>query len=149
MVLSLVRQVDGDVAGALADLGRPSQRARTEPLDGRTLIDHHLMDAELLGKELVVVLRVRDCRLEDLQNRNCSCARRVSEYRTRLVDRLAADVVDDETRLERRRANVLGLGAHEDGFGVRARAAAALLLGAGLVRSAALALGSGLGRFLV
>src|ERR671929_915543 len=99
MWLRLVRQVDGDVAGALADLGRPSQRARTEPLDGRPLVDHDLEDAKLLGKELVVVLRVRDCRFEDLQNRNCSCTRGVGEYRTRLLDRLAADVIHDEARL--------------------------------------------------
>src|SRR5437763_12992922 len=99
MDLRLVRQVDGDVAGALADLGRPSQRARTEPLDGRTLVDHYLEDAELLRKKLVVVLRVRDCRFEDLQNRNCSCTRCVSEYRTRLVDRLAAYVIHDEAGL--------------------------------------------------
>src|SRR3954447_13496448 len=128
MVLSLVRQVDGDVAGALADLGRPSQRARAEPLDGRTFVDHHLMDAELLGKELVVVLRVRDCRFEDLQNRHCSCTRGVSQYRTRLVDRLAADVIHDEARLARRRTDVLGLRADEYRLGVRARTAAALPL---------------------
>src|SRR3954470_3252137 len=91
--LCLVRQVDGDVTCALANLGCPSQRARTEPLDGRPLVDHDLKDAELLGEKLVVVLRVRDCRLEDLQNRYGCCTRGVAEYRTRLIDRLAADVI--------------------------------------------------------
>src|SRR3954462_5895395 len=101
MVLSLVRQVDGDVGGALANLGRPSQRARTEPLDGRPLVDHDLMNAELVGKELAGVRRFRDSRLEDLQNRSGSCPRGVSEYRTRLIDRLSADVIDDESRFAR------------------------------------------------
>src|SRR5439155_26747117 len=137
--LRLVRQVDGDVACALADLGRPSQRARTEPLDGRTFVDHHLMDAELLWEELVVVLRVRDCRLEDLQNRNCSCTRCVSEYRTRLVNRLSADVIHDQTGLAWRRSNVLGLGGDEDRLGIRPRAAAARLLRGGIARAPALA----------
>src|SRR4051794_24379221 len=136
MVLSLVRQVDGDVAGALADLGRPSQRARTEPLDGRPLVDHDLMDAELIGEELVVVLRVRDCRLEDLQNRYGSCTRGVSEYRTRLVDRLSADVVHDQARLARRRSDVLGLSTDEDRFG-HLRALRRALLGGGVGRSLA------------
>jgi hypothetical protein len=103
----------------------------------RTVVDQHLVDTELLGQELVIVLRVRDCRLEDLQNWNCSCTRGVSEYRTRLLDRLAADVIDDQTRLARRRANVLRLRADEDRLGLRARPAAALLLGAGLGRATA------------
>ena len=48
------------------------------------------------------MLRVRDRRLENLQNRHRRRTRRVSEYRTRLVDRLSADVVHDQARLARR-----------------------------------------------
>src|SRR3954447_15043173 len=123
MVLSLVRQVDGDVAGALADLGRPPQRARAEPLEGRTFVDHHLEDTKLIWKQLVVVLRVGDCRFEDLQNRNCSCTRCVGEYRTRLFDRLATAVIPGQQRLARRAPRVHGRATHEDRLGAGVRPA--------------------------
>src|SRR5260221_2029082 len=96
MCLRLVRQVDIDVAAALPDLGGAPERARPDPLDRRAVVDECLKDPELLGKKLVVVLRVGDSRVEDLQNRLRRAARRVDQYRTRFLDRLAADVVDDE-----------------------------------------------------
>ena len=58
--LVLRRKQDGQVRGALADLGRATHRARTEPLDGRTLIGVHRLDDQILAVEIVIVLGVGD-----------------------------------------------------------------------------------------
>src|SRR3954451_17910640 len=97
--LLLRRQKNCHVARALADPGRPAQGARPEPLEGRALVDEGLIDLELVGDELVVVLRVGDCGVQELQDVPRSRARRMDEYGTRLIDRLAADVVDDQACL--------------------------------------------------
>jgi len=69
------------------------------------------------------VLRVRDCRFEDLQNRNCSCTRGVSEYRTRLVNSTFRGC-DPPTRLgpcpRRRNGCTSCLRSNEDWLGIRA-----------------------------
>src|SRR4051794_32522428 len=62
----------------------------------------------------MIVLRVGDCGVQELQDVPRGRARRVDEYGTRLVDRLAADVVHDEPRLAGRGAHVAGLRADDD-----------------------------------
>src|SRR5215203_3572743 len=140
--LLLGRQKNGHVAGPLADPGRPSEGARPVPLEGRTLVDEGLVDLQLVGDELVVVLRVGDCGVQELQDVPRGRARRVDEYGTRLVDRLAADVVDDEPRLARRGADVAGLRADDHlPVAVAARGRLAALAGGHLGGPAAAALG--------
>src|SRR5205823_3690437 len=142
--------------GPLPDPGRPPERARPEALDRWPFVDERLEHPQLLRKELVVVLRVRDRRFEDLLNRLRRRTRRVSEYCTRLIDRLSTDMVDHEPRLAGRAAYVFRLGAHVDRRRIRLRPARRPLLGAGLGGAAArrrafgfwlLAFGVGLGVF--
>ena len=58
--LFLRRQQDRQVAGAFADLGRASHRARPEPLDRRTVVGSDRLHVQVLAYELMVVLGVRD-----------------------------------------------------------------------------------------
>ena len=101
---------------------------RSSPRKARLVVDHirgksvdeaRAICAHTPRAAAVPVLKVLESAIanaehnhELLQNRNCSCTRGVSEYRTRLVDRLSADVVHDQARLARRAADVLGLRAH-------------------------------------
>src|SRR5688572_18320291 len=107
-------ELDGHVAGALADAGRTALRTRLEPLQRRPLVDEDLGDLELVRHELVVVLRVGDGGVEKLQDVTRGRAGRRPQDGTRVVDGLAADVIDDEPRLARGAAHVLGLRAHRD-----------------------------------
>src|SRR3954468_2828235 len=123
--LPLRDELDRHVARPLANPCRPAQSARTVALERRALVYICLADLEVVGDEVVVVLRVGDGGVQELQDVPRSRARRVHEYGTRLIDVLAADVVDNEARLARRVAHVLG--ARPDGqVGVRVAARLAL-----------------------
>ena len=60
-------------------------RARAEPPDRRALVRVHGLDLEVLADELVVVLRVCDCRLEQLDPVSRSRARRMGQDRLRIL----------------------------------------------------------------
>src|SRR5690349_2060267 len=107
--------LDGHAARALADSGRAAKGARQLPLERRTLVDVDLADHEVIGNELVVVLRVGHGRLQKLENVPGRRSRRVGKDGTRVADRLPADVVDHQSRLAWRAAHVLRLGAHDHG----------------------------------
>src|SRR5918999_4565929 len=100
------RKGDGHVACPLADPGRPAERARTVALERRSLVDEGLLDPQLVGEQLVLRLRVRDARVEELQHVPRGGSRRVKPYGTGLVDALAANVVDHEPGLAGRAAHV-------------------------------------------
>src|SRR3954447_2457671 len=112
--LLLRDQLDSQVAGALADPRRATESARAVTLQRRTLVHVRLADAKLVGDQLVVVLRVGDRGLQQLEDVARCGARRVGENRARLVHVLAADVVDHEAGLARRAAHVLGARANGD-----------------------------------
>ena len=97
------------MACPFTDLRRAPHCARPEPLDSRALIRVHGLDVEVLADELVIVLSVRDRRLEQFAPIARDRPRRKSQDSSRLVNRLAADVVTHQARLARRRADVLGL----------------------------------------
>src|SRR5918999_5388143 len=105
-------QLDSHVARALADAGGPPERARPVALDRRALVHVDPADLELVGDELVVVLRVGDRRVEKLQHVPGGRPWGVDEYGTGIVHRLAADVVDHETRFAGSGAHVLRPGPH-------------------------------------
>src|SRR5215212_5890442 len=106
--LLLRDELDRHVTRPLADSRGPAQSARTVALECRPLVDVCPTDLEIVGDEIVVVLRVGDGGVQELQDVPRSRARRVGEYGTRLADILAADVVDHEPRLARRVAHVAG-----------------------------------------
>src|SRR4051812_18102045 len=145
--LSLRDELDSHVTRPLANSRGPAQSARTVALECWPLVYICLADLEIVGDEVVVVLRVGDGGVQELQDVPRSRARRVHEYGTRLIDILAADVVDHEARLPRRVAHVLGPRAHgHAGLGVAARLACRLsATGHGLATATAAARGLGLG----
>src|SRR5579875_574477 len=115
MVCALVlrREQNRQVAGPLPDPRGATHRARAEALDRRTLVGVRRLDDEVLADELMVVLGVGDRRLEQLAPVTGDRPRRDSEDSSRLLHRLAADVVAHEPRLTRARAHVLRLRAHD------------------------------------
>src|SRR5436190_22721701 len=128
------------MARALADPRGAAERARAVALERWPLVDVGLADLQLVGDEVVVVLRVGDGGVQELQDVPRSRARRVDEYGTRLIDVLAADVVDHEARLAGCVAHVLRARANSDiGVGLAARLARGLLDAAGRGLSAAAA----------
>src|SRR4051795_5609040 len=108
--LSLRDELDRHVTRPLANSRGPSQSARTVALERGPLVYICLADLEIVGDEVVVVLRVGDGGVQELQDVPRSRARRMHEYGTRLIDILAADVVDHEPCLARRMAHVTGAG---------------------------------------
>ena len=98
MVMWLVR---------LRDLGRATERARPEALDGRPLVHVGAADGELVGAQLVGGLGVGDRGVEQLEDVGGDGARSVLEDRLSLLDALAANVVHHEPRLARGGAHVL------------------------------------------
>src|SRR5438094_8368590 len=106
-VRSSVGKRDGHVACPLPNSRGTPKRARTVALEGWALVDVGLAHHQLVGRELVVVLRVGDCGVQELQDVPRGRTRRVDEYGTRLAHGFAADVVDHEAGLARRRAHVL------------------------------------------
>src|SRR3954447_17840372 len=113
--LLLRRQNDGEVGRALADARRATHRPGAIPLERGSLVSVDRVDLQLVAHQLVVVLRVGDRRLQELQPRPGGAARREGQDSPRLLDVLAADVIADEARLAGRRADVAGLGSHEHG----------------------------------
>src|SRR6266536_3563772 len=103
---------DGDVAGALADPVGTTERPRPVALEGRALVHERPRHEQRVGRELVVVLRVGDRRVQHLAHRQRRRARREEQAPPRLVDVLAADEVNDPARLERRHPDEPGLGLH-------------------------------------
>src|SRR5690349_4298758 len=94
--LEIGRERDGKVCGPLADPRGAAHGARAIALERRSLVGVGVLDLQLVADELVVVLGVRDGRLEQL----APVARRLPgsevEDRARLLDGLSADVVADE-----------------------------------------------------
>src|SRR3954468_8614651 len=124
--LSLRDELDRHVTRPLANSCGPPQSARTVALERRPLVYVCLADLEIVGDEVVVVLRVGNGGVQKLQNILRGRARRMHEHGTRLIDILAANVVDHETRLPRRMTHVLGARAdREIGVCVAARLASA------------------------
>src|SRR3954447_23367202 len=122
--LSLRDELDRHMTRPLANSRGPSQSARTVALERWPLVYICLGDLEIVGDEVVVVLRVGDGGVQELQDVPRSRARRVHEYGTRLPDILAADVVDHEAGLPRRVAYVPGTSANgQIGVGVAPRLA--------------------------
>src|SRR4051794_2959039 len=126
--LSLRDELDRHVTRPLANSRGPSQSARTVALERWPLVYVCLADLEIVGDEVVVVLRVGNGGVQKLQNILRGRARRVHEYGTRLIDILTADVVDHEPRLTRRMTHVLGACANRE---IGVRVAARLALGSG------------------
>src|SRR5919106_441500 len=60
-----VRDGDRDVSHGLVDRERPTLGPRPEPLDRRALVGLGVGDDQVLGGQVVVVLRVRGCALEN------------------------------------------------------------------------------------
>src|SRR3954453_6829625 len=130
--LSLRDELDRHVTRPLANSRGPSQSARTVALERWPLVYICLADLEIVGDEVVVVLRVGNGGVQELQDIPRSRARRVHEYGTRLIDILAADVVDHEPCLARCVAHVAGAGADRQvGVHVTARLALRLASPAG------------------
>src|SRR3954449_12897863 len=134
--LSLRDELDRHVTRPLANSCGPAQSARTVALECWPLVYICLADLEIVGDEVVVVLRVGDGGVQELQDVPRSRARRVSEYGTGLIDVLAANVVDHEACLARCGAHVpcARTDRYVDGCvgpGGAARLALRLLLAAG------------------
>src|SRR3954452_11177321 len=119
--LLLGYELDSQVTGALADPRRASQRTWAVALQRRTFVHVRLADSQLVGHQLVVVLRVGDRGVQQLQHVARGGAGRVGQDRARLVHALAADVLDHEPRLARGAAHVLRVRAHAH-VGVRGAA---------------------------
>src|SRR3954469_8180642 len=117
--LLLRRQSDREVGRALADSRRATHRPGAIPLERRPLVGVDRGDLQLVADQLVVVLRVGDCRLQELQPRLGGAARREGQDSPRLLDVLPADVVAHQARLAGGRADVAGLGGDEHGGLVR------------------------------
>src|SRR3954468_10623961 len=125
---------DRQVRGALADPRGAAHGARAEALERRALVGVYGGDAEIVAEQLVVVLRVRDGRLEQLEPRLGGRARGEGENGARLDHVLAADVVADQAGLAGGRAHVLGLRADQDArLGTAAAVALARLRSGGLL----------------
>src|SRR3954468_19773086 len=122
--LSLRDELDRHVTRPLPNSRGPSQSARTVALERWPLVYICLADLEVVGDEVVVVLRVGDGGVQELQDVPRSRARRMHEYGTRLFDILAADVVDHEPCLAGRVAHVAGARAYgQVGVDIAARLA--------------------------
>src|SRR5581483_1456910 len=110
--LRLWLEQDRQMAGALANPRRSSKSARPIALDCWPLVRADRLDVEILADELVIVLRVRHCRLEQLAPIARDCAGGMSEDSSRLFDALSSDVVADQSSLASRGADVFGLCAN-------------------------------------
>src|SRR4051794_14125502 len=135
------------MTGALVDAGGPAERARPIALDGRALVDVGGADPKLVGRELVVGLRVGNRGVEKLEDVLGYRPRAEIEDSPRLLDRLAADMAHHEAGLARRATHVPGARGDDHGAVGLARGCL-LLLGDGLGGAAAgsrLFLGRGLG----
>src|SRR3954453_24071616 len=113
--LLLRRQSDREVGCALADPRGAPHRPGAIPLERRPLVGVDRGDLQLVADQLVVVLRVGDRRLQELQPRLGGAPRREGQDNPGLLDVPAPDVVTHEARLARRGADVTGLRAYGHG----------------------------------
>src|SRR5674536_360964 len=90
---------DGDVATALADAVHAAHGPELPPLKGGTLVDASLFDVQIVGRERVVVLGVGDGRVQDPGHHARGVAVGEEQRAPRLGHGLAADKVDDLSRL--------------------------------------------------
>src|SRR5215211_6456404 len=129
-------QFDGHVARALVDTRGAAERPRSVALDRGALVYEGPLDPQLIRRQLVVRLGVRDRRVQQLEDVARRGARRVVEDSPRLLDRPAPDVVHDETGLARRGANVPGARANYDPAVLAPRRRSSPASGRGLRRAA-------------
>src|SRR5690606_33187238 len=116
----------GDVAGALADAGGATAGTGPPALEGRALVRVAGGDEQLVRRDVVVVRRVRDGRVEHLGDRPGGGPLRQLEQVARLAHGEAPDEVQHLPRLVGRHAGVAVLRAH-----ARALVGLALVVGDG------------------
>ena len=104
--------------GPLVDAAGTATGTRLEALDRDALVGERLVDHEVVRREAVVDLGVRDRGAEHQLNVLGDRARREQQLLAGIQDVAAADVGEHEARLAGRRADVLGLGPDESGLGV-------------------------------
>src|SRR6478735_10279484 len=111
----LVRDDDGDVGHGLVDREGPALRAWLEALDGRTLVGDGIDDEQVLGRQVVVVLRVGRRALEHAGHVGRGLLRHEPQQGGGLLDRLALDRLGHEASLAGRGSEVLGGGGNAHG----------------------------------
>ena len=99
---------EGDVAGALVDAGRPTLGTRAPALHRRALVDHGDGDDQVGPVEALGGLGVGDGALQHLVDGLGGGLRRELQQGQGLVDREAADHVDDTAGLHRGDPHVAG-----------------------------------------
>src|SRR3954454_20854883 len=108
----LVRDDDRDVGHGLVDGGHTGLGTPPPALDRRALVGLGIGDDQVLGREVVVVLRVGGRALQDALDVAGGVLGHEPQERGRFLDRSAADRGDDEVGLAGRPAEVLGSGGH-------------------------------------
>src|SRR6476661_8810186 len=111
----LVRDDDRDVGHGLVDRERPTLGPRLEALDRRALVGDGIEDDQILGGQVVVVLRVGRRALEHTGDVGRGLLRHEPQQGGGLLDRLALDRLGHEARLAGRGAEVLGGGGNAHG----------------------------------
>ena len=98
---------DGDVAGALADPRAPTAGTGPVALGRRALVGPGAGDEQLVGREVVVVLRVRDRGVQELRDLFGRAPLAEPQHLARVVDVQATDEAEHLPDLGGRRARVL------------------------------------------
>src|SRR6476661_4055420 len=111
----LVRDDDRDVGHGLVDQEGPTLGARLEALDRRALVGDGIDDEQVLGRQVVVVLRVGRGALEHAGDVGRGLLRHEPQQGGGFLDRLALDRLGHEARLAGRGAEVLGGGGNAHG----------------------------------
>src|SRR6185369_2350933 len=106
----LVRDDDRDVGHGLVDREGPTLGARLEALDRRALVGDGIDDEQVLGRQVVVVLRIGRRALEHAGDVGRGLLRHEPQQGGGLLDRLALDRLGHEARLAGRRTEILGSG---------------------------------------
>src|SRR5262245_13751591 len=107
-----VRDGDGDVGHRLVDRERPTLCPWLPALDRRAFVRLGVGDDQVLGRQVVVVLRVGRRALQHSLDIASGVLRHEPQERRGLLDRAAADRGHDEGRLAGRSAEVFGGGGH-------------------------------------
>src|SRR5512147_1998632 len=108
----LIRDDDRDVGHGLVDGKRPTLCPRLEALDRGALVRDGIDDDQVLGRQAVVVLRVRGRALEDARDVGRSLLRHEAQRSRGLLDLHALDRLGDQAGLAGRAAEVLGGGGN-------------------------------------
>src|SRR5438270_14080194 len=95
------------MARALENRRRAALRAGTEALDRRPLVGVDLLDPQVVGEQLMVVLSVCNGGVEQLRPVTRSGTRRELQDRPCLRDAPPPNVIAHQSRLARRGPNVL------------------------------------------